>query len=117
MKFRIAVVTCGAVPFLVWRSKWATPLLITYSLTAVLFGILLVGDYPPKAKSFWPALVIALLHSAIVAGLLMLFFAAPGIGQLPRIAFAFVALIAVLEWRACVWILDFWRAGPGAPPL
>jgi len=80
-----------------------------YSLSAAFFGIALVGEYPPfGTRRFWRTMpLIVLLHCVIVWGLVALDLDVPEIHSLPRILYGFLAVIAVLEWKGALWLLDW----------
>src|SRR6266699_4008407 len=94
---RIAAVVCGGLPLIVLHKHEA---LVVYSLTAVLFGIALVGEYPPfGTRWFWQAIsTIIIFHIAIVLMMLMATSRIPVINGLPRLLFGVVAVVTLVEW-------------------
>jgi hypothetical protein len=105
---RIAVVVCFGLPFLFLHVAWANAALIGYSLTAVLFGVLLIGEYPPFGTNwFWKTMVpIIIVHSVVVVGLVTLTLEFPEINRLPRVAYGLLAVIVAAEWRLALRILE-----------
>ena len=105
---RIALVVCGAIPLLFVHSAWGNPTLVVYSITAVLFGILLVGEYPKfGTRSFWCAMPLILgMHVAIALGLAVVVIEFSNVVKLPRILFGFLGLIAFAEWWVAIRIVE-----------
>jgi|SRR5580704_16476074 hypothetical protein len=106
---RSVLVLCGAIPFFFFLSTgWARAALLGYLLTGLLFGVVLVGDYPPFGTSwFWKAMIpIVLVHSAIVFGLVWLDLNLPEINRMPRWLYGFAVLILVLEVQLSGRIID-----------
>jgi hypothetical protein len=50
--------------------------------------------------------IIIVLHCAIVLALVTSILEIREVNGLPRVLFGFLGLIAVLEWRVALWILD-----------
>ena len=105
---RTVLVICGAVPFILSNATWSKPLLMVYLLTAVLFGILLVGEYPEVGTtSFWKSLVITgALHLVVVLGVLTLNLRFPEVNRLPLVAYGGVAFLIVIEWKLFLRIIE-----------
>jgi hypothetical protein len=108
MDIRLILFLCGAAPFFFLNASWANAALMAYLLTAVLFGLLLPADYPPiGTRWFWKAMIpIAVLHLAIVLGLVAVNVEIPAINRLPRIVVGFVGIVAVLEWRVALRLIE-----------
>jgi hypothetical protein len=106
--FRIVLIGCLGLPLLFFPGTWARLTLEAYFLTAFLFGALLVPEYPPVGtRWFWKAILpIAVMHSAVVFGLVMLSLEIPEINRLPRMVFGFLAVILVAEWRLALRIIE-----------
>jgi hypothetical protein len=105
---RIAVVVCCGLPLLFLHVAWANAALIGYSLTAVLFGILLIGEYPPFGTGwFWKTMVpIIIMHLAVVFGLVLVTLGFPEINKLPRVVYGLLAVVLVVEWRLALRIIE-----------
>lgn|ERR1700687_2381020 len=113
-KIRLILFLCGAAPFFFLNVSWANAALMTYLVTAGLFGLLLPGDYPPiETRWFWKAMTaIAILHLVVIVGLIALNVEIPAINRLPRILLGFVGIVAVLEWRVALRLIGtFERKG------
>ena len=110
-KIRLILVLCGAAPFFFLNTSWANAALMAYLLTAVLFGLLLPADYPAIHTTwFWKAMTpIAVLHLVVVIGLIALNFEIPAINRLPRILVGFVGIVAVLEWRVALRLIQIFE--------
>jgi hypothetical protein len=108
---RVVTVLCGAIPFLLSNRYWANAALIGYSLTTVLFGILLVGEYPPLGTSwFWKSVIsIVIFHFLVVFGLVSLNLEIPELDSLPRIIYGFLALVVAGEWYIALRMIEFFR--------
>jgi len=108
---RIVLVVSGGVPLLFVHASWATTALIGYSLTAVLFGILLIGEYPPLgSRWFWKAMIpIIIIHSAIVFGLVLLNLEIPEMNRLPRVVYGFLGIVVAVEWYFSLHIVEAFR--------
>jgi hypothetical protein len=104
---RIVVVVCCGLPLLFLHEAWANSALIGYSLTAVLFGILLIGEYPPFGTGwFWKTIVpVIIVHSMVVLGLVTLTLEFPEINRLPRVVYGLLGIILVAEWRLALRII------------
>jgi hypothetical protein len=106
---RLVLILGGAIPFFFFlHTGWARAALLAYALTAFLFGLLLVPDYPPVGTSwFWKAIIpIGALHSAIVFGLVWLNLSIPEMNRLPRMLYGFVGIILMAEWWLSRRIID-----------
>jgi hypothetical protein len=113
------LIACGAVPLVVWRmyahtqSMWPDFFLRAYLLTGVLFGILLIGDYPrPGTRWFWKSMIpIFVMHGLILAALLNISVQATPLDlQLPtRMIYGLVGVVVVLEWWLCLRIISMFR--------
>ena len=105
------LVVCCGLPLLFLHVAWASAALIGYSLTAVLFGILLIGEYPPfGTRWFWKATIpIVVFHSALVLGLVVLNLEIPEMNRLPRVAYGLLGIIAVIEWRLSLRVIAAFR--------
>lgn len=106
---RVALVVCGAAPLLYfWHAYWVHAALLAYLLTAGLFGIVLLGEYPPfRTAWFWKTMVpIVVVHSAIVGGVVWLNLEVPGINKAPRALYGFASLILAIEWRLSVRLIN-----------
>jgi hypothetical protein len=98
---RLVLILCSATPFLFFlHTAWGHAALLGYLMTALLFGLGLVGLYPPVGTSwFWKAIVpIVLLHSAIISGVVWANLNVPEMNRLPRMLYGFAAIILVGEW-------------------
>ena len=104
---RIALIVCGAIPLLFVQSAWANPTLVVYSITGVLFGILLVGEYPKfGTRRFWWSMSLILgMHIAIAVGLAVLVIEFSNVVKLPRMLFGFLGIIAFGEWWVALRIV------------
>lgn len=107
-KARLVLFVCGGLPFLFLHNQWANSALMAYSLTAGLFGILLLGEYPPYGtRWFWKAIfAVVLLHSAILAALTVLNLEIPAINKLPRVVYGFLGIVLVAEWRLSIFLIE-----------
>lgn len=107
-KIRLVLFVCGGIPFLFLHAIWANAALVAYSLTAGLFGILLLGEYPPLGtRWFWRAIiVIGTIHSAIIVGLIALNLAVPAVNRLPRVLYGLLGVVLILEWRLSLRIIE-----------
>jgi hypothetical protein len=111
---RFVLVLCGAAPFFFFLGTgWARAALLGYLLTACLFALLLVPDYPPVGTAwFWKAMVpIIVVHSAIVFGLVWLDLKVPEMNSMPRMLYGFAGMFLVIEWRLSLRII-----GVSQPP-
>jgi hypothetical protein len=105
---RVALVLCSAIPFLFfWHARWMPSALLGYLLTALLFGVALVGEYPPLFSGwFWRAIVpIVIIHFATVFGLVWFILKISFINRMPRALYGFAAIILVAEWRLSLRII------------
>jgi hypothetical protein len=112
---RFVLLLCSAVPFFFFlQTSWVRTALLGYLLTACLFGLLLVPDYPPVRTSwFWKALIpIITIHSAIILGLVWLDLRVPEINRMPRMLYGFAAMIVVIEWRLSLRIIETLQPPP-----
>jgi hypothetical protein len=112
---RFVLLLCSAVPFFFFlQTSWVRTALLGYLLTACLFGLLLVPDYPPVSTSwFWKALIpIITIHSAIILGLVWLDLRVPEINRMPRMLYGFAAMIVVIEWRLSLRIIETLQPPP-----
>jgi len=109
--WRVILLVCGAIPFVLINTVWSQVACMIYSLTGGLFGILLVGEYPPADSSwFWKAMFpIIVLHIATLSGLGFAIVSLPEIHRLPRVLYGVLAVIGMLEYRACLRILEAFR--------
>jgi hypothetical protein len=107
----VAIISPG-IPFLFMNNRWAKATFIAYTLTAGLFGILMVGEYPPvETRWFWKALPpIVIIHCVIVTGLVMLDLDLAWIHSLPSILFSVLGVIGILEWRLSLRIIKMCRS-------
>ena len=106
---RLVLFVCGGLPFFFsLDTSWARPALIGYAMTAGLFGVLLADEYPPVGtKWFWKAMTpIAVLHSALIFGLVSLNLTVPAMNKLPRMLYGFLGIIGVFEWWLSVRIIQ-----------
>jgi len=105
---RLVLFICGALPFFFLHTFWANAALVVYSMTAGLFGILLLGEYPPVGTSwFWRAiLAIISLHSVVVLGLAVLNLEIPVMNKLPRLLYSLLGIVVVAEWRLSLRIIE-----------
>jgi len=107
--FRLALILCGAAPFLFFlHTVWGHAALLAYLLTALFFGLALIPAYPPLGTSwFWKAVVpIIFMHSAITFVLVWLNLGIPEINKWPRAIYGFASIILVIEWRVSLRIID-----------
>jgi hypothetical protein len=103
----------GGVPLMGWMlySGALMPdlLLKAYVLTALLFGWLLAGDYPPVGtRWFWKALVpLFLMHSAVLYGLVQmtLYFAGSGVILPTRMVWGFLGSALFVEYLVSLRII------------
>ena len=98
---RCALILCGAVPFFFFlNTSWAHAAMLGYVLTAMFFGLLLVGDYPPLGtRWFWKAMIpIVVIHVAVIAGLVWINLSFPEVNRLPRMLYGYAASIVFMEW-------------------
>jgi hypothetical protein len=105
---RFVLVLCSAAPFFFFlQTSWVRAALLGYLLTACLFGLLLVPDYPPVGTTwFWKAMMpIIVVHLAIVFGLVWLDLKVPDINRMPRMLYGFAGMILVIEWRLSLRII------------
>ena len=112
---RFVLLLCSAVPFFFFlQTSWVRTALLGYLLTACLFGLLLVPDYPPVRTSwFWKALIpIITIHSAIILGLVWLDLRVPEINRMPRMLYGFAAMIVVIGWRLSLRIIETLQPPP-----
>ena len=108
---RGVLIACVGLPLLLVHSAWATPVLHCYLLTAFLFGLLLVPDYPPvNTGSFWKATIpISAIHSIVVLGIIKLDLEWPMIfGPVvpARMVYGFLGVILVAEWRLALYLIE-----------
>ena len=114
------LICCGAAILVMWRiyahkhSIWPDFFLQAYLLTGGLFGILLIGDYPPVgSRWYWKSMLpIFVLHTAVVFGLLGLTVQmAPLNLQLPtRMIYGFVGAAVVVEWWISLRVIELFRS-------
>jgi hypothetical protein len=109
---RLVLIGCMGFPLLFVNALWAGVALRAYLLTALLFGALLAGDYPPfGGRWFWKAVLpIAVMHSFVVFGLVIVGLEFPEVNGLPRLVYGFLAVILVGEWRLSLRIIEACRA-------
>ncbi len=107
LALRIWLVVAGAIPWLLIHAAWANAVLVAYSMTAVLFGILLIDEFPPVGSAqFWRAVIpTTLVHLALVMGLVVFILKVPSINQLPRIVFGLLGIIVAIEFRVALRII------------
>jgi hypothetical protein len=108
---RGVLIACLGLPLLFVHTSWATALLQSYLLTAFLFGVLLVPEYPsPKAHWFWKAiLVVVAIHMAVVVVLVNVDLEwATVLGPVvpARMAYALLGVILVAEWRVALYVIE-----------
>lgn len=109
------LVTLGVIILVGWRifANTANGDLIVQAclLTGLLFGLLLLGEYPPFGTAwFWKAMVpIVAIHLAILGALWKITIeTVPLKLQLPtRMLYWIIGLVLVLEWWACLRIIAF----------
>ena len=108
---RIIVICCVGSPLFFLHYTWANMALQAYLLTALLFGMLLVGEYPPLgSRWFWKTIVpLMTLHSVVVAGIITANLRIPGINRSPRVLYGFLGVIGVLEWRLFLSVAEISR--------
>jgi hypothetical protein len=104
---RTWIVVAGGVPWLLLHGNWARAGLIAYSTTAVLFGILLVGEFQhagstPFLKSI---ILIVLLHLLVVVALVVIDLQIASINRLPRVVYGLLAFVVLFEWRVSLLII------------
>jgi len=106
-QWQVPIILVGMLPFLLSNASWAKPGLIAYTLITVLFGVLLVREYPPsEIRWFWKAIsTIIVMHLLIVAGLVTLDFNFPEMNKLPPILYAYLGVVVLLEWRASLFLI------------
>ena len=106
--FRLVLIGCSGLPLLFINAAWASLALKAYLLTTLLFGALLVPEYPPvRSGWFWKAtLSIAVMHLLILVGLVAVSLEVPEVDELPRMMYGVLALVLVLEWRLSVRIIQ-----------
>jgi hypothetical protein len=84
-------------------------LLKAYVLTALLFGWLLAGDYPPVGtRWFWKAMVpLFLMHSAVLYGFVQmtLYFPYSGAKLPTRMVWGFLGAAVFFEYRVSLRII------------
>ena len=105
---RTVLAILGGLPFVFAHARWAPTALVVYTLTVVLFGILLSGEYPPFASRwFWKSMTpIVLIHALLAIGTAMVTIAYPSANALPRVLYGFVGLLLVGEWKLCLLIIN-----------
>lgn len=103
------LVVAAGVPLLFSRYSWAQAAFMAYTVTAVLFLILLAGEYPePGSRCFWLAMpVIGLMHVGLVSGLVLLDISVPEVHALPRILYGVLGGLVYVEWRLASQIIQF----------
>jgi hypothetical protein len=95
------LVFCGATPLLYfWRTQWVHAALFGYLPTGLLFGVLLVGEYPPIGTSwFWKSIIpITAGHSAITFGLVLLSWDVPYVNRWPRALYGLASIMLAVEY-------------------
>jgi hypothetical protein len=106
---RIALVLCGAVPLLYfWHAQWIHAALLTYLLTAGLFGVVLVAMYPPFGTNwFWRSIIpIVVGHLAIIFAFIWLDLEFPDINKWTRALYGFAVIILAIEWRLAILLIE-----------
>jgi len=106
---RLVLILCGAVPFLLFlNSNWAHAALLGYMLTACLFGLLLVPEYPPLGtRWFWKSMIpIFVLHAAVIGALVWLNLSVPEMNRMPRMLYGYAGFVLVVEWQLAKRIVD-----------
>jgi hypothetical protein len=106
---RLVLILFGAVPFFFFLStSWARAALLAYILTAFLFGLLLIPDYPPVGTSwFWKAMIpIIVFHGLVIFGLVWLNLSIPDVNRMPRMLYGFAGIILMIEWRLSLRIIN-----------
>lgn len=106
-----ALIVCTAAPLIFLHYRWANTLLQSYVATAFLFGVLLVGEYPPLRSTWFlrATVPVLVLHALVVVGLVLVNYEIPGVNGLPRVVFGFLGIIVVLEWKISLWLIDYLR--------
>jgi hypothetical protein len=109
---------CGFLPLFIWSFRDHGPLpryfIMAYVITAVLFGILMNGEYPCFASRwFWNAMLpIFVLHGAILFGLFKMLVVSTSIVPIPlptRAVYGVVGVLLIFEWKVCLRIVDWCR--------
>jgi hypothetical protein len=107
---KAVLIVCIGLPLLFMHAAWATPALHAYLLTALLFGLLLVPDYPhPETPGFRRTIFLILVtHSAVLMGIVELDLKwGTIVGQFmsARMAFGLLGIALMLEWRVALRII------------
>ena len=100
-KWQMVLVSGPCIPLLFLPGVWASVAIIAYASTFVLFGIVLIGEYPEwNTREFWQTVLpIIVMHTLILAGVVFLDLRYEEIHHLPRILMSIVGFIVLLEWR------------------
>jgi hypothetical protein len=124
LRLRSILVILGTIPLIVWRgyarTAWPDICTAAYLQSAVVFGILVAGNYPPiRSRWFVKAMTpIVLLHLIVQIGFarLALGFAVVNIRPPTRMFYGFVGLSIMLEGYMFLRIIKAFRpkrAGSG----
>jgi len=106
---RIVLVLCGAVPLLYfWHAQWIHAAILSYLLTAGLFGVVLVAMYPPYGTSrFWKSIIpIVVGHTVIMSALVWVDLKFPYINMWPRALYGSAFIILTIEWRLAILLIE-----------
>ncbi len=115
--FRCIVVCCGLAPLVIWNvrtnSVWPNIWMAAYAQAAVLFGIALVGNYPP-VRSLWFVKsmgLILLMHVVIQLAIakLALFLASVDIRVPTRMFYGLVSAVVLAEGYLSFRIFDLFE--------
>jgi len=109
-----SIIICGLPLLFLVHSKWASSAVFAYVLTACIFGVVLIGEYPPFGSIwFWKAVpLIITVHATIVAGLIYLDMKVPAINRGPRGGYGILLVTFVAESKLFHGIID--KLGPQA---
>jgi hypothetical protein len=112
---RIAVIGVTGLPLLFVGTLWAGIVLEGYLLTALLFGVPLVGEYPSLgSRRFFKAMLpIVVMHVIVLSGLVILSLDISHVNRLPRLVYGFLAVILAAEWRLSLRIIQASQSNEG----
>ena len=89
------------------HAPWFPAVLSLHVSTAMLFGILLVGEFPDFGTcGFWrTVLPVVIVHLLVMVGLVFLSLNLQDLHKLPRVMLGLVGIIVMIEWRLSLFLI------------